>query len=276
MAHAIGERSRKNGEAKYRAAVHLISYLSPGIPTSLFEVLTEIIGADLELVETSSGPLPGEDPFRDGHADLGWMCSTSFAELGDPAGDPSVALVGIAWVPDDPDSAGQPVYFGDLVVPADSTAQSLDDLAGKRIGCNDPVSLSGFHSLRIETQRRGHVFASFAELAFTGGHNRSLDLLIAGDEIDAAVVDSVCRTRRARDDEAVANLRIIERLGPWPTQPLVARATMDSSEVERVQAAVLAANDDPRVQAELAAAAMVRLVSVDPNHYRSVREAMRS
>lgn len=254
--------------------MHLISYLAPGIPASLFEVLTDIIGADLELVETSSGPLPSEDPFREGRADLGWMCSTSFAELGDPADDPSVALVGIAWVPDDPDSAGRPVYFGDLVVPADSSVDALDDLAGKRIGCNDPVSLSGFHALRIEMQRRGHTIDDFAELVFTGGHHRSLDLLVAG-ELDAAVVDSVCRTRRARHDEAVAGLRVIERLGPWPTQPLVARATMGAAEIARVQVAVLAANDDQRVQAELAAAAMTRLVTVDPDHYLSVREAMK-
>jgi len=99
--------------------------------------------------------------------------------------------------------------------------------------------------------------------------------LVAGGEIEAAVVDSVCRTRRARHDDAVAALRVIERLGPWPTQPLVARSTMNAAEIERVQAAVLAANDDPRVQAELAAAAMTRLVTVDPDHYRTVREAMR-
>lgn len=256
--------------------MRLISYLSPGIPASLFELLTDIIGAELELVETSSGPLPGEDPFRDGRADLGWMCSTSFAELGDPAGDPSVALVGIAWVPDDPDSAGRPVYFGDVVVPADSPAQSLEDLAGQRIGCNDPVSLSGFHALRIELKRRGHDVTDFAELVFTGGHHRSLDLLLAGGELDATVVDSVCRTRRARHDEPVAALRVIERLGPWPTQPLIARSTMDAAEIARVQATVLAANDDSRVQAELAAAAMTRLVVVDPDHYRTVREAMRA
>ena len=261
--------------------MHLISYLSPSIPASLFEVLTDIIGADLELVEATSGPLPGEDPFRAGRADLGWMCSTSFAELGDPDGDPSVALVGIAWVPDDPGSEGQPVYFGDLVVPNDSTATSLADLAGRRIGCNDPVSLSGFHALRIEMKRRGFSgpgrgVDDFAELVFTGSHNRSLDLLVEGGDIDAAVVDSVCRTRRGRADDAVADLRVIERFGPWPTQPLVARSTMDPAEIARVQAAVIAANDDPRVEAELAAAAMTRLVPVDPAHYLSVREAMRS
>ena len=41
------------------------------------------------------------------------------------------------------------------------------------------------------------------------------------------LVDSVVRTSRARHDPAVAALRIVERLGPWPVQPLVARADLD-------------------------------------------------
>jgi len=255
--------------------VHLVSYMAPGIPASLFAVIAEIIGADLELVETTSGPLPDDNPFSDGRADLGWMCSTSFAELGDPDNDPSVALVGIAWVPDDPDANGQPVYFGDLVTNPESDASAIDDLAGVRIGCNDPVSLSGFHSLRIEMKRRGRRVEDWCELVFTGGHNRSLDMLLAR-ELDAAVVASVCRTRRSRLEPQVAELQVIERLGPWPTQPLVARSSMRQAEVDRVREAVVQANEDPRIQAELTAAAIVKLVAVDPSRYIAVREAMKS
>lgn len=254
--------------------MHLVSYMAPGIPASLFAVIADIIGADLELVETTSGPLPNDNPFADGRADLGWMCSTSFAELGDPDNDPTVALVGIAWVPDDPAANGQPVYFGDLVATSATTATTLAHLAGARIGCNDPVSLSGFHALRIELKRQGHDIDDWCDVVFTGGHHRSIDMLLAGD-LDAAVVDSVCRTRRSRHEAAVAALEIIERLGPWPTQPLVARSTMNPTDRARIRHAIVEANADPRVQAELAAAAMTRLVAVDPAHYVAVREAMR-
>ena len=58
------------------------------------------------------------------------------------------------------------------------------DLAGARIGCNDQISLSGHHALRFELEERGEDPDTFAELVFTGGHHRSLDLVVAG-ELDA-------------------------------------------------------------------------------------------
>ena len=197
--------------------MQLVSYLAPGYPAALFEAMAEVIGSSLEFEVGRSGPAPGADPFVTGAADLAWVCSTSFIELttGRP---PSVEIAGVAWVPDDPDAEGRPVYFSDLVVRPDTRVDELDELKGMRIGCNDPASLSGFHALRIELDRRGHDPDRFAELVMTGGHHPSIDQLLAG-ELDAAVIDSVVRIRRARRWPDVAELRVLERLGPWPTQP---------------------------------------------------------
>lgn len=253
--------------------LRLISWMAPGIPATLFETVADIVGAELQLITTTSGPPPNEDPFLAGDADLGWMCSTSFAELSAPDGNESVELVGVAWVPDDPGCHDRAEYFGDLVVPAPSAARSLADLAGQRIGCNDPVSLSGYHSLRFALEQRGLVAHDWADLVFTGGHNTSLDRLVAG-EIDAAVVDSVARTRRSRVDADVAGLRVVERLGPWPTQPLAARRGLPEAEIARVRDALLAAQHEERLGSELRNAAMTRLTTVDPAHYQRVLDAM--
>lgn len=246
--------------------------MSPGFPHSLFEQLAEVIGADVTFDETMSGPAPGVDPFTDGTTDLGWICSTSFVDLATRSDDPSITLAGVAWVPDDPDANGRPVYFGDIITLPDSGIDSFEDLAGRRVGCNDPVSLSGYHSMRFALADRD-LPEDFAELTFTGGHHRSIDMVLAG-EIDAAVVDSVVRTSRARGDEAVAQLQIIERLGPWPVQPLVARSTLDAETVDEVRRLLLDASDHPAVQAELHAAALSHLVEVGPDHYAEVRTAM--
>lgn len=247
--------------------------MSPGFPESLFDALAARVGADVSFVTDSSGPTSADDPFRAGDAELGWICSTSYVDLGLQTDAPSIRIAGVAWVPDDPEAAGRPVYFGDVVVPADSPIESFDDLAGQTIGCNDQVSLSGHYALRFECERRGFDPESFAQREFTGGHHTSLDRLVAGD-LDAAVVDSVVRTTRARRDPAVAGLRIIERLGPWPTQPLVVRSDIDDATLADLQQRLLAANDDPDVQAELRAAGLDRLVSVDHNHYAAVHAAM--
>lgn len=256
-------------------AHRLISYMTPGFPVSLFELIAERLHADLELEPLRSGPAPDDDPFANGRFDLGWICSTSFVDLSLRSTSPSVQLVGVAWVPDDPDANGEPVYFSDLVVPPGSPVQTLDDLAGRRIGCNDQVSLSGHHALRFEIERRGGDPDAFAELVFTGGHDASLDLVAAG-QLDAAVIDSVVRTRRTRSDPALAALRVVDRLGPWPVQPLVARSTMNDSERSALTDLLLAANTDPLMQAELQAAALSKFVTVGPDHYEPVRRAMAS
>lgn len=249
--------------------------MTPGFPASLFERIAQSMGVDLAFDSTRSGPAAGDDPFADGRFDLGWICSTSFVDLSLRAVHPSVQLVGVAWVPDDPEANGRPVYFSDMVVPQGSPARSLDDLAGCRIGCNDPISLSGHHALRFEIERRGGDPDTFADLVFTGGHDASLDAVMAG-ELDAAVIDSVVRTRRTRSDPAVGSLQVIDRLGPWPVQPLVARSTIGADARSAFAAALIAANNDPAMQAELEAAALTKFVAVDANHYDPVRQAMTS
>ncbi len=252
-----------------------MSYLTPGFPTELFELLAERLGAELFFESEMSGPPPGEDPFADGTYDLGWVCSTSFVDLALRCTVPSVQLAGVAWVPQDPGSQGRPVYFGDIVVPADSPVRRFEDLAGLRMGCNDPVSLSGNYALTFALRDRD-LADDFCQMEFTGGHHASLDALTtaSGPALDAAVVDSVVRIGRARHDEEVASLRVVERLGPWPVQPLVVRSTMPSEERARLAAVLLGLNEDPTVRAALADASLERLVAVGPDHYAAVRSAM--
>jgi len=245
----------------------------PGFPLSLFELIAETLDADLHCDETRSGPAPGVDPFADGTMDLGWICSTSFVDLATRGEAATVQLVGVAWVPEDPGSDGRPVYFGDVVVPAESGIGAFGDLNGCSIGCNDEVSLSGHYAFRIAAHDFGADPDTFADLCFTGGHHTSLDKLVAG-EIDAAVVDSVVRTSRSRTDEAVAALRVVDRLGPWPVQPLVARADMPPEQVASLRAALMASNEDPRMQAELAGASLRHFVEVGPDHYLPIRQAL--
>lgn len=256
----------------YPVVVRMISYLAPGYPAALFEAIAGHIGAEVEFEVERSGPDPLSDPFAAGSVDVGWVCSTSFVELTTdrPA---TVQEVGVAWVPDDPDARDRPVYFSDVVVVADSDAQTLDDLAGRRVGCNDPASMSGFHSLQIELDRRGHDPVAFATLVMTGGHHHSIDQLLAG-EVDAAVVDSIVRTRRSRERDDVAGLRVIERLGPWPTQPVVMRIDAGPDEVAAVRDALLSANDAPQIQELLAGSALSRLAATEPDHCADVRLAM--
>ncbi len=247
--------------------------MTPGFPVSLFEAIAEAVDAELALISDMSGPAPGSDPFADGTFDLGWICSTSFVDLALRTSTPSVKLAGIGWAPSDAACAGRPVYFSELVVPANSDARSLSDLRGTRIGCNDPVSLSGHYALRFAIDDLGESADLFAELVFTGGHMRSLER-VAGGQLDAAVVDSIVLARSRQGSGPADQLRVIDRLGPWPVQPLVARNDLTQETIEHVRAALLDANRDPRMQQELQLAALDGFVETTPNHYATVREAM--
>jgi len=105
------------------------------------------------------------------------------------------------------------------------------------------------------------------------GHHLSLDRVISG-ALDAAVVDSVVRSNRCRTDPSVGSLRIVERLGPWPVQPLVARSDLDPTELANVRDALLASSRDPLMQAELEAASLVGFVPVTADHYLPIRSAL--
>lgn len=253
--------------------MQLVSYLTPSFPATLFQVLAGEIGADLHLIDSASGPTPDDDPFADGRFDLGWMCSTAYAGLLLAGGEPSVGLVGAAWVPDDPDAGGRPVYYGDIVAAPGTEARSLADLEGARIACNDPVSLSGNHSLRFAIEQMGRDPDAFADLTFTGGHLASLERTLAG-EFDAAVIDSVVRINRARNDVAVAGMRVIERLGPWPVQPIVARIGLPRDQVELVRRTLIGASGRAHIDAELRAASLTGFTSVTAADYEPVRRAL--
>ena len=252
--------------------MRLLSYMTPGFPESLFESIGRAVGATVEYETKSSGPEPGENPFLGDGVELGWICSTSFVDSALTGDDPSIQLVGVAWVPDDSDANGRPVYFADIVTRADSPIQSFADLEGHTMACNDPVSLSGHYALKFELDDRG-LPDGFVDLRFTGGHQASLTAVAKG-EVDVALVDSVVRTARARVDPAVAKLRVLGRLGPWPTQPLVAAVSLTQDEVAAVRRRLLDAVENDALRAELRSSALSHLVEVTPDHYNRVRDAM--
>ena len=245
--------------------MRLWTYLAPAYPTELFRLMAECIDAELVIGEGGSGPDPDADPFRSGEADLGWICSTSFAELA-VRPTPSVREVGVAWVP-----LGEPSprYHGVLVVRRGSTAGTLSDLAGSVVAGNDRASLSGNYAYRFAVRRLGEDPDVFADHQLTGSHRRSLDLLLAG-EVDAAVIDSVVLAReRILDARVAAELVAIERLGPWPTQPLVAGRSVSDETLAFVRRRLLAP-PDPALAAAFTDAGLERLAPTTPDHCDAV------
>jgi len=189
--------------------ISLVSYLSPGLPTAIFEGIGERLAGllgievDVSFVTGASGPDPVVG--LDG-ADLAFVCAPSYAEL---RARLPVALVPMAPVFDDPRAAGLPVYFSDVVVGPDSDAANLDDLVSARWAVNDERSLSGYGCV---VKALGLDVVS----VFSGGHRKSMDPVLRG-EVDAAAIDANVLKR-----SETSGLRIVHTFGPHPIQPLIA------------------------------------------------------
>lgn len=222
--------------------LRVTTWLAPSLPLGLFETLVDAIrartGRSVELTsETAvSGPRPWvDDPFRRGEVDLGFLCAPSWAWLASgPA--PSVVAVPAAPVPLDPRAEGRAVYFSDVIVPVRSAARTFADLAGTRWAYNDTCSLSGWFSM---ASRVGDPATHFAEVVHSGSHLASMQL-VADRRADGAAIDStVLGWVLPADPELASRLRVVESWGPYPIQPVVARADLDPDVLAEVVDALL-------------------------------------
>lgn len=209
------------------------TWLAPGLPLAAFDTIADHVssglgrGYELTSEPKISGPLSVEDDrFAAGQTDIGFICPPSYLWLAGGA-RPSIALVPMAPIYDDPRNGGVPAYVSDVVVRADADIDSFAGLAGRRVGYNERASLSGFVSLLARLDDEGLDVSFFAELRQVGSHHRALELIEAGDLDGAAIDANVLRAWRAGRADGGAAVRSVDMLGPYPVQPVVVRADAD-------------------------------------------------
>lgn len=189
----------------------------------LYEFIAGACGAS-ELV-------PGGDwrTLADGKIDLAFVCSPPLVWL--KGAVEAIAAPVLA----DPRFGGRPLYSSEVVVKSDSSYLSFEDLAGSRLAVNEPSSWSGYW---VVLHRVG-AWSYFREVVEAGFHQHSLRLVAAG-EVDAAAIDSQVLAMELRDDPTLAHrLRVVETLGPAPSQPVVVRSGLDAGVKAGLQARLL-------------------------------------
>lgn len=254
--------------------LRFVTYLSPGIPRAIFEALVEHACQALGCEKTSlrvetrvSGPQRGiEDPFTNGAADVGFMCSPSLVWLRERR-PPPVELLGVAPVFRDERNAGKPIYFCDVVTRRDGPIRSFDDLRGRSWAYNDACSLSGYYSLFMKLAQVGAGERFFGRVLHSGSHLNSLDLVSRG-VADAAAIDSnVLRMRFREVPDLREKLHVIESWGPFPIQPVVVRSALHPSLKDNLRASFLNAHKDARCRRVLSRFGLERFVSVAYEDY---------
>jgi ABC-type phosphate/phosphonate transport system substrate-binding protein len=208
----------------------------------LYLAIADHLAARLGIVVTlrswssRSGPAPGgPDPFARAEADIGFLCAPSLLWLEEQG---SAELLEVAPVHRDPRNGGRPVYFAEIVVANHSPAQRLEELRGARFAYNDDVSLSGYFSVLERLAEAGEDSSFFGAYVHAGSHLASLEQVAAGSADVAAIDSHVLEVVRERNPKI--GVRVIETLGPFAVQPVVARAGLDST----LRAAVATALSD--------------------------------
>ncbi|MEO9176230.1 MAG: PhnD/SsuA/transferrin family substrate-binding protein [Gaiellales bacterium] len=162
-----------------------------------------------------------------------------------------------------------PQYYADLVVRDGLEPNSADELVGRRIGLNGRDSLSGYVLPYAALDARGIAAPLYEDAIVTGSHRRSLAMIVAG-ELDAASIDSTHLALRAAHEPAIAELRVVERLGPAPIPPVVLLHGTPAL-ARSLRAALLALGASAEGRAALELGQVERYVAVADRDYDPVR-----
>jgi len=202
------------------------TYLAP-CNRPLYEFVAEACGAP-ELVDGGDWrELEGSG------IDIAFVCSPPLIWLG-----ASVEALA-APILTDPRFGGKPLYCSEVVVRRDSRFQSLEDLRGGRWAINEPSSWSGYWV----TLNRVGSWDFFGEVIEAGFHEKALQMVASG-EIDGAAIDCHVLDVMLRKHPAIAAaVRVVETLGPAPSQPVVVRAGLEAEVKARIRERLLELHD---------------------------------
>ena len=199
--------------------------------------------------------------------DLGlvMMCGLPFAQR------PERPALIAAPVPTAARYGGQPIYFTDIVVRADSPFQTLEDTFGGVIGYTLVDSMSGGVALRCHleasrTPQRPRLYRKTV-----GGFVNAryvIEALVAG-TIDAGPLDSYYHDLLVRNDPVfAAQVRRVASTAAIPIPPLVATTGLSEAELSRLRTALLAVGTAPELTALLERLQLSGFALADPESYK--------
>ncbi len=257
-----------SGQAPLRVAV--AAMISPNETFNYYRDLLDYIGKKMgrsvELIQRDTYA-EVNDLLEARQLDAAFVCAGPYVTGYDKFGMELVAA---------PVVNGQPVYYAYIIVPVDSTAQSLDDLRGKKFAFTDPDSNTGkivpTYMLGLMNETPESFFGSFI---FTHSHDNSIssvaDKLVDGASVDSLIYDYLAATQ----PELTQRTRIIEKSPAYGIPPFVVHPSTDPKLKQQLAEILLAMHEDPEGLQILKNLNIERFVTVEDSLYDSVREMVR-
>ena len=142
---------------------------------------------------------------------------------------------------------GQPFYYSQWYVAADSPIKTLADLKGKAVAFTSETSTSGYLFPLAKVIEEGHLGTGqdpkefFGEVLFAGGYEAALKSLANG-KVEAAAASDYAPARYLSQEEQ-QKIRVLTKQGPAPTHGIAIKTALPQAVKDKVKAALLKLNE---------------------------------
>jgi phosphonate transport system substrate-binding protein len=200
---------------------------------------------------------------RSGEVDLAFVCSRPYVE-----GQRSFGMELLVM----PQKDGKSLYYSYLIVPADSTARSLDDLRGGAFAFTDPQSNSGrlvpLYMLQLKGETPDSFFQSYN---FTYSHDNSIRA-VAAKLVDGASVDSLVYDALViQEPGLLSRTKTIHVSPPYGIPPVVVHPSLNLELKEQLRRVFREMHQEERGKKALSELGIDRFVLPDDRAYDSIR-----
>ena len=248
--------------------------VNPATSAAWHTLLEWVIARAGVACEVIDYPAPLPLPALWARPDLGcaFMCGFPFS-----LATPSLALLA-APVPSAPPFGGEPVYWTDFVVRADSHFQRLEDTFGHRLAYTTEGSQSGYQAPRRllaphARARGGRLFAATVGPLQTP--RRIVDAVLDG-QADVGPLDSYAHELlRLTEPGLAAQLRVVGVTAPTTMPPLVAAPGIAPAEVARLREALCATAQASGLAEVCATLGLRRFVPMAAERYQRLQDEAR-
>ena len=169
-------------------------------------------------------------------------------------------------------------FISYYIVPATSTAKSLQDLRGRTFAFGSPSSTSGHLMPRFFLLKAGiNPDKDFARIAYSGAHDATLAFVASG-RAEAGVLNSSVYERLLEKGDANAKaVKILAKTPPYYDYNWTVRGDLDPALVKKLTEAFLKLDPkNPAHKEILDLQRASKFIPTRPENYRGIEEAARA